>query len=210
MIQSFTFNPFQENTYLIVNHLKEVIIVDPGMYEKEEEQIFVDFITINNLKPTKLWLTHAHLDHLFGVPYVSEKWNLTTELHKDEKFIYDNAAIMAQNYGLQMKTLPTPSYSLIEGKAHVFGNLEIKLVHTPGHSPGSLSFIINETKEVIVGDALFQGSIGRTDLPGGDHHQLLYSIREELFSLPDDFMVYSGHGPTTQIGIEKRTNPFFI
>jgi glyoxylase-like metal-dependent hydrolase (beta-lactamase superfamily II) len=209
MIYSFTFNPFQENTYIIVAENNEAIIIDPGMYDAQEEQYFLDFINKKNITPVKLWLTHAHLDHVFGLPFTCKQWGLTAELHKDEKFIYDNAQQSAAFYGVRMKDLPLPSYSLKENTFVSFNGIEIEMRHTPGHSPGSLSFVLSNYKEAIVGDALFNGSIGRTDLPGGDHHQLLNAIKSELFTLPDDFTVYSGHGPTTTIGKEKVNNPFF-
>lgn len=209
MIHTFTFNPFQENTYLLTNEKNEAIIIDPGMYDENEEQIFKKYINDHQIKPVKLWLTHAHLDHVFGVPFITKTWNLKPELHKDEKFIYDNAQTTAAFYGVNMKDLPDPIYSLQENTSYNFGSLIINLLHTPGHSPGSLSFVVPENELVIVGDALFNGSIGRTDLPGGDHHQLLMSIEKELFTLPENYTVFSGHGPITKIGHEKISNPFF-
>lgn len=207
-IHQLTFNPFAENTYLLESDDKQAIVIDPGMYGAAEESRFIDYIQANQLKVVGLWLTHAHLDHVFGLNFVCNTFQLKAQLHQDDDFIYANAVAIANQYGLYMEELEIPEYSLTDGQLIPFGNANIEVALTPGHSPGSVSFICHEEKWVIAGDVLFQGSIGRTDLPGGHYQTLIDSINTRLMPLDLDTIVYSGHGPQTTIGQEKVSNPF--
>ena len=207
-IHQLTYNPFAENTYLLENDENEVLVIDPGMYMPQENARFSEYLQHRKLTPIRLLLTHAHLDHVFGLNWMKEQYDLVPELHIKEKPIYESAMQVAKQYGLSMKNLPKPEYSLKEGSLIEFGEAEIRLALTPGHSPGSISFICEKQKFVIGGDVLFQGSIGRTDLPGGDHDTLIQSIKSILLKLDDDVLVYSGHGPMTTIGQERVSNPF--
>lgn len=207
-LQSFTFNPFQENTYIIYDALKNAIIIDPGMYDANEVQQLTDFIDRNGLIPQKVLLTHAHLDHIFGLKSVLDIYDLPFYLHKDEVMVYNNAETVAANYGVQL-SLPNKEYSIIsESETLQFGGEDLEIRFAPGHSPGSICFYSSENNWVIGGDVIFQQSIGRTDLPGGDTATLLRSIQTQIFTLPDNTMIYSGHGPSTHVGFEKMNNPF--
>lgn len=207
-IHQLTFNPFAENTYLIEDEAKNAIIIDPGMYGAAENQRFNDYIQHQSLKPVRLLLTHAHLDHVFGLNWIAQTYGLTPELHADDEFIYTSAQAVAMQYGLQMDPLPEVELSLQDGMQIEFGGQKIECLLTPGHSPGSISFYSEEDQWVLGGDVLFQGSIGRTDLPGGNYDTLINSIRSKLLCLDNDVRVYSGHGPMTTIGQERMVNPF--
>lgn len=207
-IHQLTFNPFAENTYLIEDENKNVMIIDPGMYGPGENQRFQEYIQHQGLKPVRLLLTHAHLDHVFGVDWVCKTYGLKPELHKDDAAIYNSAQSVALQYGLQMGPLPEVVLSLESDGNIAFGGTDIQCLFTPGHSPGSISFYNKQDQWLIGGDVLFQGSIGRTDLPGGDYQTLIDSITTKFMSLPDNVVVYSGHGPMTNIGQERISNPF--
>lgn len=208
-IDHLVFSPFEVNTYIISDKSKECIIIDPACNNKQEQEYLVKFISDKNLKPVKLINTHCHLDHVFGNKFVCDTYNLKTEASKDEEFNLNNAVNAAMLYGVQMEK-PYPIKSFIkEGDIIKFGFSELNVLHVPGHSSGSLVFYSDEEKFAIVGDVLFNGSIGRTDLPGGDHETLLSQIKTKLFKLNNATMVRPGHGPKTTILKEKETNPFF-
>ncbi len=207
-IHFFTFNAFQENTYIISNHKKECWIVDPGMYEQRETNEFISFIEKNQLIPQAIINTHAHLDHIFGVQAVVDKYTIPFGIHEQELPILKRGADTAAMFGMQFKDLPAANFYIEDGKKMKLGDDEIMVFLTPGHSPGSVSFYNAEGNWVIAGDVLFNGSIGRTDLPGGNFDTLIDSIRTHLFTLPDNTTVLSGHGPATTIGDEKKHNPF--
>ncbi|MBS1761657.1 MAG: MBL fold metallo-hydrolase [Bacteroidetes bacterium] len=207
-IKSFEFSPIRENTYLVYNDAGECIIIDPGCYFDEEKQMLSDFIETNNLKPVKLVNTHCHLDHVFGNKYVSEKYNLPLHLHKLEERMLNLAPASGLMYNLPFDNYSGDFIFIDEGDTLTLGNDSFKIFHTPGHSEGSLTFYNEAGKFIISGDVLFQNSIGRSDLPGGDSDILLKSIKDKLLTLPDETIVYSGHGPTTTIGEERRSNPF--
>lgn len=207
-IKSFEFSPIRENTYLVYNDAGECIIIDPGCYFDEEKQMLSDFIETNNLKPVKLVNTHCHLDHVFGNKYVSEKYNLPLHLHKLEERMLNLAPASGLMYNLPFDNYSGDFIFIDEGDTLTLGNESFKIFHTPGHSEGSLTFYNEAGKFIISGDVLFQNSIGRSDLPGGDSDILLKSIKDKLLTLPDETIVYSGHGPTTTIGEERRSNPF--
>ena len=209
LVAKFTFNPFQENTYIVYDETKECIIFDPGIYTDEEKKQFADFIDSAGLKPVRLINTHCHLDHVFGNKYVAETWNLGLEIHEGELPVLQAVPQICAFYGLPQPELsPEPSHFIKEGDSVTFGNSSLDVLFTPGHSPASISFFSKEGNFVIAGDVLFRQSIGRTDLPGGDLQTLLNSIRTQLFPLGDEVKVYSGHGEDTTIGYEKVHNPF--
>lgn len=207
-IQGFVFNPFQENTYLLFDETKECIIIDPGCSNKSEQEELADFIKDENLKPVKLLNTHCHIDHVFGNSFIAKKYNLGLEINKNDLEVLHSLPQVSHLYGLNAEESVEPSKFLEEGEKITFGNSSLDIVFTPGHSPGSISFVSKEEKIIISGDVLFYGSIGRTDLPGGNHEMLLLNIREKLFVLDDDFTVFPGHGGETTIGFEKKNNPF--
>ena len=208
-IQSFTFNPFQENTFVLWDNTGDCIIIDPGCYEKNEEQELVDFIEKNNLNPVKLINTHCHIDHIFGNKFVSEKWNLELYMHKTDLPLLEGAGDIAKIYGFEnYKGSPYPKHFLEEGNVLEFGESKLEILFAPGHAPGHICLYSKEDKFIVAGDVLFNGSIGRTDLPGGDFDTLIVSIKTKLFPLENETVVYCGHGPSTTIGNEKLNNPF--
>ncbi len=207
-VKSFEFSPIQENTYILYNEFNSCIIIDPGCYFDEEEETLANFIDKMKLTPKMLLNTHCHLDHVFGNKYVAEKYGLVLRIHEGEKKVLE----FAPASGL-MHNMPFDNYSgefdfIEEGDTITMDNDSLKVLLTPGHSPASLSFYDEKDGFVISGDALFKQSIGRTDLPGGDYDTLIKSIQTQLLTLPDATRVYSGHGPVTTIGDEKRNNPF--
>lgn len=207
-LQSFTFNPFQENTYIIFNENKDCWIIDPGMYDTNEMDHFEKFISDNQLIPKAIINTHTHIDHIFGVSALKEKYNIPFAIHNADAPVLDGAAGAAMLFGFQFKNTPTVDFNLNEDEGYNIGEEHLKIFLVPGHSPGSVAFYHEKENWVISGDTLFSGSIGRTDLPGGNHDQLIKSIHTQLLTLPDDVKVYSGHGPETTIGIERQNNPF--
>jgi hydroxyacylglutathione hydrolase len=207
-IHTFTFNPFSENSYILSDETRECVIIDPGCHNSTEEQELTGFIAENGLKPVKLLNTHCHVDHVFGNLFVAEKWKLGLGMHELDVPVLNSFAKVCQMYGFPGGAQPAPAHFLKEGHTVVFGNSTLHILFTPGHSPGSVCFYSPEQKFVIGGDVLFQTSIGRTDLPGGDFATLEKSIRTQLYTLPDDVTVYPGHGPSTTIGFEKKHNSF--
>lgn len=207
-VQKFTFNPIQENTYILFAENGDCCIIDPGCYYKHEQEALSHFITSNNLNPVYLLNTHCHLDHVFGNKYVSEKWKLPLYLHEIEKLVLSFAPKSADMYGLPFDNYTGEMKWLKAGEIITIDGNELKVLFTPGHSPGSVSFYDEKDGFVICGDVLFSGSIGRTDLPGGSFDVLEHSIKTQLYTLPDTTKVYSGHGGGTSIGHEKRNNPY--
>ena len=209
-INKFVFNPFQENTYLVYDESGECVLIDAGCSTPDEQDILSGFIDTNSLKPVKLINTHCHVDHIMGNSYIYNKFGLKTQAHKEEKHNFKNAPEHAALFGIRFNTLPSEFIELNEKDKVKFGNSVLEILHLPGHSAGSLAFYSKVQKFVIVGDVLFKDSIGRTDLPGGNYETLMFSIKEKLFSLGDEFVVYSGHGPESTIGEEKESNPFLV
>ena len=207
-VQPFTFNPVQENTYVVYNEKGECCIIDPGCYFASEEKALTDFIEHNGLKPTLLLNTHCHLDHIFGNRFVHKKYNLLLHMHKLEKPVLEHGPISGQQWQLPFDNYDAEIIYIEEGQSVRIGDEELQILFTPGHSPGSISFYSKPHKFLISGDVLFQGSVGRTDLPGGDFNVLEESIKTKLYTLPEDVIVHSGHGETTTIGDEMKTNPF--
>jgi len=207
-LHSFTFNPFQENTYLVWDDEKKCAIIDPGCYDAFERQELVEFIETMGLTPTKLLNTHCHVDHVLGNRFVSEKYGLKLEMHENDLPVLNAVPNYARHYGFETGEMIQPSILLRDGDAVSVGKLNFEILHVPGHSPGSICFYHKESAQIISGDALFHGSIGRTDLPGGNHMQLIQSIKGKLLTLEDSVAVFSGHGPKTTIGNERKHNPF--
>ena len=204
----FTFNPFQENTYILSAEDGSAIVIDPGCYTEEEEQELITYLEKEHLKPVRLLNTHCHLDHVFGNAFVAKFYGLEVEIHPGEQIVLDQALSMSHLYGIPMTPSPVPKHSLLPGISIPLGDDQLEILFTPGHSPASISLYCKNQGFLIDGDVLFQESIGRTDLPGGNMATLLKSIREAFFVLPDDTLVYPGHGPHTTIGHERRHNPF--
>ena len=204
---SFTFNAFDENTYVVFNQQKECWIIDPGMYHPEETEQMFGFISERALKPMGIINTHAHIDHIFGINALQTKYKVQFGIHKNEVAVLSGAPSIALMFGFDFKNVPQADYFIAPGQLQL-GNDQLQVLLTPGHSPGSISFYHKAGNWVISGDVLFQNSIGRTDLPGGSLPTLLSSIRDQLFILPNETIVLSGHGPQTTIGKEKKHNPF--
>ena len=207
-VKAFTFNPVQENTYVLHNEKKECCIIDPGCYFSGERDKLKTDIEKAGLKPVLLLNTHCHLDHIFGNKFVHDAWGLDLHIHEKEKAVLDNGPASGLRWQLPFENYAGPLIYIKEGENIKVGDDELEVFFTPGHSPGSVSFYHEAGGFVIGGDVLFNGSIGRTDLPGGDYHTLINSIQTKLFTLPDDTKVYSGHGPLTTIAMEKMNNPF--
>ncbi len=207
-IKKFTFNAFQVNTYVLWSETGESMIIDPGMQTKQEEIEISTFISSNNLKPVILILTHAHIDHIAGCNYIAETYSLPLTAHKDSEHLLKNAAVYGSLFGVNIEKVKDIDSFIDESSELKLGNNKLKILHTPGHAVGSVCFYSPVDKFVVTGDVLFNQSIGRTDLPTGDYDVLQKSIWEKLFVLPDETVVYSGHGPETTIGSEKINNPF--
>lgn len=207
-VKSFEFSPIQENTYILYNEFNSCIIIDPGCYFDEEEETLANFIDKMKLTPKMLLNTHCHLDHVFGNKYVAEKYGLVLRIHEGEKKVLEFAPASGLMYNMPFDNYSGEFDFIEEGDTITMDNDSLKVLLTPGHSPASLSFYDEKDGFVISGDALFKQSIGRTDLPGGDYDTLIKSIQTQLLTLPDATKVYSGHGPVTTIGDEKRNNPF--
>lgn len=206
--QCFEFSPFAENTYVITGTGGQCLIVDPGCYGASEEIQLTDYINANGLTPVALLNTHAHIDHIFGNHYVKNKWDVPMYLSQLDIPLFERAESMAALWNLKYTPSPMPDEDLQPGELTLAG-ITMEIRHVPGHAPGHMVFIHHDSKTVLCGDTLFQGSIGRTDLPGGNHELLLKSIHEQLFTLPDDYQLLSGHGPATSVGEERAHNPFF-
>lgn len=207
-VKSFVFSPFQENTYVLYDETKECMIIDPGCYDDKERGELDAFIEEKGLTPVRLINTHCHLDHIFGNAYVADKYNLLPEFHEGEIMVMNMGPKAASMYGVTLDISPEPENYLKEGDVIGFGNTTLTSIFTPGHSPASLSFFCEKDGFLIAGDTLFYGSIGRTDLPGGDYATLIASIKDKLFVLGDEVVVYSGHMQKTTIGFERKNNPF--
>ncbi len=207
-VDTFTFNPFQENTYILSDKTGECIIIDPGCYEPREKEELEGFILQRGLKPVRLINTHCHIDHVLGNRFVQDTYNLQLELSMLEIPLLNAVTEYGTQFGITCEASKEPFAFLVEGEPVTFGQTSLSLLHTPGHSPGGMCLYHEGEKVIVAGDVLFQMSIGRTDLPGGDYDTLIASIREKLFALPDDVTVYPGHGPSTTIGHEKQHNPF--
>jgi hydroxyacylglutathione hydrolase len=207
-IQRFSFNPFQVNTYILFDETKECAIIDAGCYGQAEQEELTGFIRENGLKPVKLINTHCHIDHIAGTAFASREFGLKLEAHEGGLKLIKHAEKAGFIYGFDRLETIDPEVLLKEGDIIRFGNSELEVIETPGHADGSVCFISHADKFVITGDVLFNGSIGRTDLPTGNYDVLMKNIREKLMTLPEDYRVFAGHGPETTIGYEAYSNPF--
>lgn len=208
-IRSFTNNPYEENTYLLYDESGKCAIIDPGMYTATEQNVVVNFIRDNKLSPVLLLNTHCHIDHVLGNKFVFDYYGLSPQFNRGELPVLDAIPSYAPQVGIRYELSPLPEEYLGETGSVKFGDTELELIFAPGHSPAHLCFYNKEDNVLIGGDVLFRDSIGRTDLPGGNYELLIKNIREKLFILPDDCVVYPGHGPETTIGFEKQHNRFF-
>ncbi len=205
----FTFNDFAENTYILWDKTLECVIVDPGCNTTKEKDELTSFIRNKNLKPVRLINTHCHIDHVLGNRYISDLYALSLEAHRKEEPVLMSCIPVSQMYRIPYEPSPPITVFHEEGDALTFGETHLEILFTPGHSPGSISLYNRQDKILIAGDALFYNSIGRTDLPGGDHQTLIQAIKDKIFTLDGDTVVYPGHGPKTSVDFEKATNPFF-
>lgn len=210
-ILKFTYNPFQENTFIIIDEDKNGVIIDPGAYMPEEKEHLLKIINEKGINLQAILGTHAHLDHILGNSFIKEKFNIDYYLHKEDVPVLEAGERSAELYGFNNYIpSPHPDRFLEDGQILKFGKIELKVIFTPGHAPGHVVFYIESEKAVINGDVLFAGSYGRVDLPGGDFNQLYDSITKKMFQLPEDTIVHTGHGPSTSIGREKRSNPILM
>jgi hydroxyacylglutathione hydrolase len=207
-IKSFEFNPFQENTYVVFDETKDCAIIDPGCYDKSEKDAVISFIESAQLNVKYLINTHCHIDHVLGNAFVKNHFKVNLLLHKLDEPVLNAVKVYAPNYGFPGYEDSSADQFIEEGDVIKVGNQSFEILFVPGHSPGHIALYHQNSKSLLGGDVLFYNSIGRTDLPGGDFDTLIKSIHYKLFTLPDDVTVYCGHGPTTTIGFEKRTNPF--
>jgi glyoxylase-like metal-dependent hydrolase (beta-lactamase superfamily II) len=211
LIETRAVPPFFKNGFLVAcEPTRQAVLIDPGDEVAELVQRARDL----RLEVRYIMLTHAHVDHVTGVPLAKSTWNVPITLHRDDQFLYDRAAQMGQMFGVRVDPLPPVDLYYEPGQVFRVGELEVRAHHTPGHCPGGVCLQFGPAvtpeggKDLFVGDTLFAGSIGRTDLPGGSYDTLMHSIRTTLFAFGDDAVVYPGHGPSTTIGQERRTNPF--
>jgi glyoxylase-like metal-dependent hydrolase (beta-lactamase superfamily II) len=208
-IENFVFNYFAENTIVLWDdETKESAVVDPGMYSKEEEKVFDDFVVQNNLKLKYLINTHCHIDHILGCRYIVSKYGVGYYAPEKDLILLKNSSTQAEMFGLNMEDPPLPDKLISEESELTLGDTKLKFLFTPGHTPGEFCIYIEDEKICITGDVLFKEGIGRTDLWGGDYNTLINSIETKLFSLPDDVKIYPGHGESSTIGHEKQNNPF--
>lgn len=207
-IQTFAFNPFSENTYVVFDQTGEGVIIDPGCYETEEKTTLAKFIEDEGIKINYLLNTHCHIDHVLGNHFVKEKYKVPFLIHPKEEPVLKSVKAYAPSYGFAQYHETLPDQFINEGDKVLFGTIEFQVLFLPGHAPGHIGFYHSDSKSLFSGDVLFQQSIGRTDLPGGDHTTLIKSIHQKIFTLPDDVVVYPGHGDPTTVGEEKVSNPF--
>jgi len=207
-IKAFPFNPFQTNTYILMDDSKECAIVDAACENEAEKEQLKNFIEKEGLKPVRSLFTHCHVDHTLGSSFVEQTWGLAPEVHVDGKFFWEMSKEFASVFNVSYDTPFKPEIFLKEGDIIKLGDSVLKVLYTPGHANGSICFWCEAQSFVVVGDVLFQGSIGRTDLPTGNFETLAHSIRTKLYTLKDQTIVYCGHGPETSIGFEKVNNPF--
>ncbi|WP_423779164.1 MBL fold metallo-hydrolase, partial [Algoriphagus aquimarinus] len=207
-IKSFTFNPFQENTYLLYDENGNGTLIDPGCFDLAERKELLDFVTEKNIRVTQLLNTHCHIDHVLGNAWAKKTFGVELLIHKEEEAVLKAVEVYAPNYGFVGYESSEADGFLKEGDEIKVGDEVLKIIFVPGHAPGHVVFHHEATHQCIAGDTLFRGSIGRTDLPGGDHELLLSKIKSQLFTLPEETVIYPGHGPETTIAFEKTHNPF--
>lgn len=209
-VASFTVNPMQENSYILYDESGECLIVDAGFFYREEEESLLRFIGDHKLTPVGMVNTHCHFDHIMGVEFIRKRFRIPFACHPDERFWIKNGSVQSSLFGIKMKDISEPDDYLNENEPVVFGNSALNVLHVPGHSPGHVVFHSAGDSLLIAGDVLFRGSIGRSDLPGGNAGSLLRNIHEKLLVLPPETVVWCGHGPETTVGTEKAANPFLV
>jgi hydroxyacylglutathione hydrolase len=207
-VKNFVFNPFGVNTFILSDETKDCVIIDPACYDDAERKALTNYIEVNKLKPVRMFNTHCHVDHILGNAFISGEYHLPAEIHKAGLPLIGNIKGYGLMFGLNVDEFPLPEKFVDEDQIIKFGKSSLKVLYLPGHADGSIAFY-SEEGFVFVGDVLFNGSIGRTDLPSGNHEMLLKNIEDKLFTLPAITKVYCGHGPETTIGFEKENNPFF-
>ncbi|PIF05384.1 MAG: MBL fold hydrolase [Draconibacterium sp.] len=207
-IDKFVVNQLGENSLVVSDESGECIFIDPGFYFNEEKEEISTYISENKLRPVKIVNTHCHFDHVMGVEYIRRKYQIPFVIYPDDEFLLQSAVSQGDMFGLKIEPLSPPDAYLSDKEEVTFGNTKMKVFHVPGHSPGHVVFYHEKSENLIAGDVLFNGSIGRTDLPGGNYNQLVSGIKEKLLVLPAKTRVYCGHGPETTIGFEKNNNPF--
>ncbi len=208
-VYKFVFSPIQVNTYILAEDSGNCAIIDCGCYDKEESDDLTKFIEEKGLKPVVLLNTHSHLDHIFGNKFILEHYGLRAYASESDEMNRITAPNHAMMFGLSMEEPPKPEEFISDNQVITFGNTKLLALHVPGHTTGSIAFYSEADNCVFTGDALFAGSIGRTDLPGGNYEILMNSIRNKLFVLPPSTVVYPGHGEKTTIDNEIKTNPYF-
>ncbi len=207
-IKQFVFNPYQENTFVVYDDTKECIIIDPGCSSPDEKLQLQTFLSDHQLRLVKVVLTHGHFDHILGAHFLFDSYSISPSCHAGEVGLIRQAKAHGSMFGFEIEKPPEPKDLLSDEDVLRFGSTSLRIIHTPGHSEGSISLYCETDRFVMVGDVLFDGGIGRTDLPGGNFEVLMESITQKLLSLGDDVKVYPGHGPETTIGKERMSNPF--
>jgi len=208
-IKTFTFNPIQENTYLVYDETNEAVVIDAGCLSEIEKRALKNYITDNNLTLKRVLNTHLHFDHQFGNKFLYTTYGIKPEACKADEYLLENVIAQTRSFGVEInEEAQTIGDYITDGQDLKFGNTTLKALHVPGHSPGSMAFYAEKEGILFAGDVLFRGSIGRTDLPKGDYATLIGSITGQLLTLPDSTVVYCGHGPSTTIGFERKNNPF--
>jgi glyoxylase-like metal-dependent hydrolase (beta-lactamase superfamily II) len=207
-IKKFVVNPLQENSFVIYDESGECIFIDPGFYYEEEHDEIREFVKEKGLKPVKIVNTHCHFDHIMGVEWLRKEFNIPFFAHPDDEFWIERAVAQGEMFGFEMKPVNKVDGLISESEKIQFGNSELQAIHVPGHSPGHVVLFHQNSKQLIAGDVLFYGSIGRTDLPGGNYQTLISGIKNKVLTLPPDTKVYCGHGSETTIDFEKANNPF--
>lgn len=207
-VEKFVVNPLGENSFVLYDETGACIIIDPGFYYAEEQEELKAYVENNQLRPVKIVNTHCHFDHIMGVEFVRKAFQIPFLAHPDDAFWVGRAVDQGKMFGFEMTKVNPIDKFIADGEMIPFGQSELKAIHVPGHAPGHVVFYNEKDNMLIAGDVLFYGSIGRTDLPGGDYETLISKIKEKLFVLPDETKVYCGHGPETTLGFEKANNPF--
>lgn len=208
-VEVFTFNPLQENTYVLTNEKRQALIIDPGCYFTDEERTLQNYLANGGFTPVQLINTHCHVDHVFGNSFIAKQYNLELFIHPAEEIVLQVQPHFAAQFGLSFSNNYKGKLHFIKGgDVFLLGDDKLLILDTPGHSPGSISLYSKEQNFVISGDVLFKESVGRTDFPLCDAAQLQQSIRTQFYTLPEDTIVYPGHGTTTTIGHEKMYNPY--
>jgi hydroxyacylglutathione hydrolase len=207
-VKQFIFNPFEENTYILYDETNECVIIDAGCSDRNENAEISEYISQNSLKPVRLLNTHCHIDHILGNAFMTEFTGLMPESHQDDTFLIHSAKEQGQMFGLEIDNPPFPVAFLDESTPVSFGNSSLNIIHVPGHSPGHIAFFSKPDNILFPGDIIFKASIGRTDLPGGNHQQLITNITNKILTLHESTIIYPGHGPQTTVGEEKSSNPF--